>query len=199
MAASTSSPFATASSFHVLLERGTVTPVGVLFTSTQGAGHFNPLVPFIEAARGSATRCSSPGRPGSVPSSIGPATRSTSAPTPQRRTSGPSGSASRRSHPRRRSARRARDFRALRRGRDPPRPAGGDRGLSARPDPARPERVRLGGRGRPGRDPARAGRDRPRRRRGGRASDRRRDRLGTAGSVGLEADPTGERIRRSPT
>ena len=32
-------------------ERVTVAAVRVLFASTQGAGHFNPLVPFVEAYR----------------------------------------------------------------------------------------------------------------------------------------------------
>ena len=34
-----------------------------LFASTQGAGHFNPLVPFIDAACGRGTRCSWPAPP----------------------------------------------------------------------------------------------------------------------------------------
>ena len=43
--------FATPESFHVARGRVTVGRVRVLFASTRGAGHFNPLVPFLDAAR----------------------------------------------------------------------------------------------------------------------------------------------------
>ena len=170
----------------------------VLFTSTQGAGHFNPLVPFVEAARRLGHEVLVAG-----PSGLRPVVERTGYPfhecaDPAEEDIRPCGSASRRSHARKaRCSSCARSSRATTLPRSSPACARQSR-VSARPDPARPERY--------GSAVAAdlAGIPHARVAIGLAAVEEGALQIaaetvsGLRVSVGLEADPAGERIRRSP-